>query len=130
MPYCTFSPERRAVLPETEAQASVGTILLLAVTDQSARRFDSGAPRTGQLTRPVADGSTSPSYRLPVSPLPEQGEDPEMPQGAVPDRYRDLLESTVLGHLATVDPNGRPQVNPVWFRTQMNLKPVCQEGHA
>lgn len=38
-----------------------------------------------------------------------------MPQGAVPDRYRDLLESTVLGHLATVDPEGRPQVNPVWF---------------
>jgi hypothetical protein len=38
-----------------------------------------------------------------------------MPKGPVPDRYRDLLESTVLGHLATVDPRGRPQVNPVWF---------------
>jgi PPOX class probable F420-dependent enzyme len=38
-----------------------------------------------------------------------------MPKGAVPDRYRDLLESSVLGHLATVDPNGKPQVNPVWF---------------
>ncbi len=38
-----------------------------------------------------------------------------MPIGAVPDRYRDILASTTLGHLATVDPNGRPQVNPVWF---------------
>ena len=38
-----------------------------------------------------------------------------MPKGAVPDRYRDILESTTLGHLATVDPHGRPQVNPVWF---------------
>lgn len=38
-----------------------------------------------------------------------------MPKGAVPDRYRDILESTALGHLATVDANGRPQVNPVWF---------------
>lgn len=38
-----------------------------------------------------------------------------MPTGPVPDRYRDLLEGTTLGHLATVDPGGRPQVNPVWF---------------
>jgi PPOX class probable F420-dependent enzyme len=38
-----------------------------------------------------------------------------MPKGSVPDRYRDILASTVLGHLATVDPRGRPQVNPVWF---------------
>lgn len=38
-----------------------------------------------------------------------------MPKGPVPDHYRDLLEGTALGHLATVDPGGRPQVNPVWF---------------
>lgn len=51
-----------------------------------------------------------------------------MPQGAVPDRYRDILESTTLGHLATIDPNGRPQVNPVWFlwdgeRVLLSVKP-------
>ena len=38
-----------------------------------------------------------------------------MPKGPPPDRYRDLLEGRVLGHLATVDADGRPQVNPVWF---------------
>jgi PPOX class probable F420-dependent enzyme len=38
-----------------------------------------------------------------------------MPKGAVPERYRDILDSTALGHLATVGPDGRPQVNPVWF---------------
>ena len=38
-----------------------------------------------------------------------------MPQGQVPARFHDLLESTTLGHLATVDARGRPQVNPVWF---------------
>lgn len=38
-----------------------------------------------------------------------------MPKGPVPERYCDILDSKVLGHLATVDPNGRPQVNPVWF---------------
>lgn len=38
-----------------------------------------------------------------------------MPRGAVPERYRDILESTTLGHLTTIDPSGRPQVNPVWF---------------
>jgi PPOX class probable F420-dependent enzyme len=38
-----------------------------------------------------------------------------MPKGPVPERYRDILESTTMGHLATVDDRGRPQVNPVWF---------------
>jgi hypothetical protein len=52
----------------------------------------------------------------------------EMPSGAVPDRYRDILEGTALGHLATIDPDGRPQVNPVWFisdgeRVLLSVKP-------
>ena len=38
-----------------------------------------------------------------------------MPKGPVPERYRDLLESRALGHLATIGADGRPQVNPVWF---------------
>jgi PPOX class probable F420-dependent enzyme len=38
-----------------------------------------------------------------------------MPKGPVPDRYRDILETRALGHLATIDQAGRPQVNPVWF---------------
>jgi PPOX class probable F420-dependent enzyme len=38
-----------------------------------------------------------------------------MPKGEVPARYRDILASTALGHLATIGADGRPQVNPVWF---------------
>ena len=38
-----------------------------------------------------------------------------MPKGAVPERYRDILDRPALGHLATLGPDGRPQVNPVWF---------------
>lgn len=38
-----------------------------------------------------------------------------MPKSPVPDRFRDILTSTTLGHLATVDERGWPQVNPVWF---------------
>lgn len=38
-----------------------------------------------------------------------------MPRGPVPELFHDILESTTLGHLATVDAQGRPQVNPVWF---------------
>ena len=38
-----------------------------------------------------------------------------MPKGAVPERYLDILASTALGHLATIGPYGRPQVNPVQF---------------
>ena len=36
-------------------------------------------------------------------------------RGEAPQRYRDILESTALGHLATIGADGRPQVNPVWF---------------
>ena len=38
-----------------------------------------------------------------------------MPRGEVPEHYRDILDSKALGHLATIGPDGRPQVNPVWF---------------
>jgi PPOX class probable F420-dependent enzyme len=51
-----------------------------------------------------------------------------MPKGEVPERYRDILDSTALGHLATIGPDGRPQVNPVWFLwdgrfVSMSVKP-------
>lgn len=38
-----------------------------------------------------------------------------MPKGIPPERYRDIWESTALGHLATIAADGHPQVNPVWF---------------
>lgn len=41
-----------------------------------------------------------------------------MPQPPIPDRYLPILESKTLGHLATVDAAGLPQVNPVRFLTQ------------
>jgi PPOX class probable F420-dependent enzyme len=34
---------------------------------------------------------------------------------AVPDGYASLLERPLYGHLATVRPDGNPQVNPMWF---------------
>ncbi len=51
-----------------------------------------------------------------------------MPKAPVPERYRDILESRALGHLATIDPNGRPNVNPVWFlwdgeHVHLSIKP-------
>jgi hypothetical protein len=33
----------------------------------------------------------------------------------IPEKYVDLLESTALAHVATIGPEGEPQVNPVWF---------------
>ncbi len=30
-------------------------------------------------------------------------------------KYVDLLDSTALAHVATIGPNGEPQVTPVWF---------------
>lgn len=38
-----------------------------------------------------------------------------MPKGPIPSAYLDLLERPLVGQLATVDANGSPQVNPVWF---------------
>ena len=31
------------------------------------------------------------------------------------EKYRDLLDSKALAHLATLMPDGSPQVTPVWF---------------
>ncbi len=33
----------------------------------------------------------------------------------IPEKYRDLLTSSALAHVATIGPQGEPQVNPVWF---------------
>jgi PPOX class probable F420-dependent enzyme len=33
---------------------------------------------------------------------------------AIPDKYKDLLEKKTFAHLATVGPDGAPQVTPVW----------------
>ncbi len=38
-----------------------------------------------------------------------------MPKGLIPSRFTHLLEGTTLGHLATINENGNPQVNPVWY---------------
>lgn len=32
----------------------------------------------------------------------------------IPQTYRDLFDKKAFGHLATVMPDGQPQVNPVW----------------
>ena len=34
---------------------------------------------------------------------------------AIPADKLDLLETTALANVATIGPNGEPQVNPVWF---------------
>ena len=33
----------------------------------------------------------------------------------IPEQYGDLLDTTTLAHVATLGPDGEPQVNPVWF---------------
>lgn len=34
---------------------------------------------------------------------------------AIPEQYTDLLQKKAFAHLATVMPDGSPQVTPVWF---------------
>jgi PPOX class probable F420-dependent enzyme len=38
-----------------------------------------------------------------------------MADSVIPAKYVDLLESKALADVATIGPNGEPQVNPVWF---------------
>jgi PPOX class probable F420-dependent enzyme len=33
----------------------------------------------------------------------------------IPESHADLLEAQALAHIATLGPDGEPQVNPVWF---------------
>jgi PPOX class probable F420-dependent enzyme len=34
---------------------------------------------------------------------------------SIPDKYKDLFNKVAFAHLATLMPDGRPQVTPVWF---------------
>jgi len=43
------------------------------------------------------------------------GEDADSAQ-VIPESLRDLVERPLYGHLATVRPDGSPQVNPTWVR--------------
>ncbi len=38
-----------------------------------------------------------------------------MPKLPVPNRFDSILESKAVAHLATIGPDGHPQVNPIWF---------------
>jgi PPOX class probable F420-dependent enzyme len=55
-----------------------------------------------------------------------------MPSGPVPTEFHDILESTTLGHLATIDGQGLPNVNPVWFlwdgeHVLLSVRPVTKK---
>jgi PPOX class probable F420-dependent enzyme len=55
-----------------------------------------------------------------------------MPKGQVPAQYHDILQSTMLGHLATIDEHGLPNVNPVWFlwdgeHILLSIRPVTKK---
>jgi PPOX class probable F420-dependent enzyme len=39
----------------------------------------------------------------------------------IPDSFKDLLQKKAFAHLATVMPDGRPQVTPVWFDVDADL---------
>src|SRR3954470_22765516 len=60
--------------------------------------------------------STIPSRHLRHFPCP-CGHDKELPtMAAIPDKYLDLLtQKKAFAGLATVMPDGSPQVTPVWF---------------
>jgi PPOX class probable F420-dependent enzyme len=42
--------------------------------------------------------------------------DPSVPAQVIPESLADLVEQPLYAHLATVRPDGTPQVNPTWFR--------------
>jgi PPOX class probable F420-dependent enzyme len=42
--------------------------------------------------------------------------DPSGPAQVIPESLADLVEQPLYAHLATVRPDGTPQVNPTWFR--------------
>ncbi|MFL5759520.1 MAG: PPOX class F420-dependent oxidoreductase [Thermomicrobiales bacterium] len=55
-----------------------------------------------------------------------------MPPGPVPAQFHDVLGSTALGHLATIDEHGLPNVNPVWFlwdgeHVLLSVRPVTKK---
>src|SRR4051812_19727724 len=70
---------------------------------QSSRK-QKGGRSTGLLRR-----SYNSFEHVPLDSIPEA----LMPQ-AIPDKYKDLFQKRAFASLATLMPDGRPQVTPVW----------------
>ena len=44
-----------------------------------------------------------------------------MTSSIIPEQYRDLLTKKAFANIATIMPDGSPQVTPVWFETEEDL---------
>jgi PPOX class probable F420-dependent enzyme len=66
-------------------------------------------PNRSTLTR-IAASSYNPAEHTPLLDLDVEA---LMPQ-AIPEKYKDLFQKRAFANLATLMPDGRPQVTPVW----------------
>ncbi len=76
----------------------MGSVRLLADDDEAY--FSTGEPWASEQRD--ADGSAERN---------QQGEHVDV----IPESHADILDKTGLAHLATIGPNGEPQVSPVWY---------------
>lgn len=56
-----------------------------------------------------------------------------MPSHVIPATHFDLLEKSLLAHVATIGPHGEPQTNPIWYiwdndRFWMSIGPTGQKA--
>src|SRR6267142_2345015 len=78
------------------------------------RAFDSKQSHLTQEGKALTLGSHRPSYNPDEhTPLLDLDVEALMPQ-AVPEKYKDLFQKRAFASLATLMPDGRPQVTPVW----------------
>src|ERR1700745_979219 len=65
-------------------------------------------------TGPISCSRSPAAPRMEVIEMPPDiAEDPAQ---VIPESLADLLQRPLYAHLATVRPDGTPQVNPTWFR--------------
>src|SRR6266704_3155665 len=92
-------PGRKVVpIDEPVVKSMMGSVRLLA--DDNESYFSAGEPWVSEQRD--ADGSAERN---------QQGEHVDV----IPESHADILDKTGLAHLATIGPNGEPQVSPVWY---------------
>jgi PPOX class probable F420-dependent enzyme len=70
-------------------------------------------PPNGRARRILTFG-IHPRFRSGDHSLAIQG-DNSMPKGPIPSEFHDLLDSGAFAFVSTIDKDGEPQVNPVWY---------------
>jgi PPOX class probable F420-dependent enzyme len=111
----TFNPSQDRKLAHRSARGGrhPGNRPAAVVLIRPGGHVDMMVRRTNQP--PAQSAPTVPGGGIGAGPLHPTYREGDNIMSVIPESHSDLLERPLFGHLATLRPDGQPQVNPMWF---------------